>query len=493
VNKYGQVDHFSPALFASGFHSSVFTSGPQGMAFAGDPQYACGNNYNCNDWHKFFPRAGIVWDPTGSGKMTIRAAYGMFGDRIHLFFPNQMGFGPPFGSNVGLSNVNMSNPWANYPGGNAIPYRANCDPIGHASHTCAFPTAGAYVVFNLQDYKPMYENQWNISIQRQVGDWLSANYIGNNSIHLGTSEPLNPAVFLGLGPCTLNVANASGGVTLTTYSTCSTTANQNQRRVFYLQNPVAGQYYAGIGQYDPGGTGTYDGLYLSANKRLSKGVTMNTNFTWSHCISDIYDQQTGSGGVSPLIRQKGRSNCLGADLRRSFILNLVATSPVFTNRALKMLASNWQVAPIIVVRSAQFFTIVPGTDRALTTAPAQTGNLVLPNSVDAANQSVGGWLNPAAFALPALGTYGNLGQNNIRGPGMFQFNMALSRTFAVREKMSVQIRAEAFNLINHLNPSNSSSSLSSSTFGQILSDVSGNNGLDAGDPRIIQLAMKFVF
>ena len=105
------------------------------MAFAGDPQYACGDNYNCNDWHKFFPRAGLAWDPTGSGKMTIRAAYGMFGDRIHLFFPNQMGFGPPFGGNVGLSNVNMSNPWANYPGGNAIPYLANCNPIGHASHT----------------------------------------------------------------------------------------------------------------------------------------------------------------------------------------------------------------------------------------------------------------------------------------------------------------------------------------------------------------------
>ena len=104
------------------------------------------------------------------------------------------------------------------------------------------------------------------------------------------------------------------------------------------------------------------------------------------------------------------------------------------------------------------------------------------------------------WTLPALGTYGNLGQNNIKGPGVFQWNVALSRTFSIRERKTIQVRAEAFNLPNHLNPtvpgggsSPGSNSLSSSTFGQILGDISGNNGLDSGDPRIIQFAMKFVF
>ena len=434
-------------------------------------------------------------DPIGDGKMTIRASYGMFGDRLHQFFPNQMGFGPPFGNNIGISNVSLSNPWASYPGGNAIPYLVNCSPVGHARHDCTFPTAGAYVRFNTDDYKPMYIHQWNLSIQRQVGDWLlSANYIGNSSIHLGTSENINPAVFLGLGPCTINTCIRIGAVVPTTYSTCSTTANQNQRRVLYLQNPLAGQYYSGIGAYDPGGTGSYNGLYLSANKRLSHNVTLNTNYTWSHCISDIYDQQTGSAGVSPFVRRNGRSNCTGADQRHSFVLNMVAQAPRFNNTWLRRLASDWQVAPIFILRSGGYFSIVPGTDRALTTAPAQTVNLVNPDAVYAANKSVNGWLNPAAFALPALGTYGNLGQSNVQGPGMIQLNVALSRSFHVwGEKRILQVRAEAFNLPNHLNPSNPVSNLSSSTFGQILSDVSGNNGLDAGDPRIIQLAMKFVF
>src|ERR1019366_2943109 len=346
---------------------------------------------------------------------------------------------------------------------NAIPYLVNCNPIGHASHTCTFPTAGAYVRFTLEDYKPMYTHQWNLSLQRQVGAWLlTANYIGNSSIHLGTSENINPAVFLGLGACTLNVVTG-GAVVPTNYSTCSTTANQNQRRIFYQQNPLNGQYYAGIGAYDPGGTGTYDGLYLSANKRLSHNVTLNTNYTWSHCISDIYDQQTGSGGVSPFIREKGRGNCAGADLRQSFVLNLVAQSPRFANTWLRRVASDWQFAPIVVLRSGQFLTIVPGTDRALTTAPAQTVNLVNPGAIFPANKSVNNWLNPAAFALPALGTYGNLGQNNIQGPGMFQLNVALSRSFHVYgEHRILQVRAEAFNLPNHMNPSSPTTNLSSS-------------------------------
>ena len=86
---------------------------------------------------------------------------------------------------------------------------------------------------------------------------------------------------------------------------------------------------------------------------------------------------------------------------------------------------------------------------------------------------------------------------------MFQFNLALSRTFRIRERQALQVRAEAFNLPNTLNPTTPNSSPVGSTtgisafnaanFGAITNDISGNNGLAAGDFRVIQLAMKFVF
>ena len=110
------------------------------------------------------------------------------------------------------------------------------------------------------------------------------------------------------------------------------------------------------------------------------------------------------------------------------------------------------------------------------------------------------YLNAAAFAPNALGTFGNVGRDNVRGPGQFNFDLALSRFFAVKEHWRLEARAEAFNAINHTNfapnlsvgissasvPSGSVSSpnISSGTFGQITA---------AGDPRILQFALKLVF
>jgi hypothetical protein len=314
-----------------------------------------------------------------------------------------------------------------------------------------------------------------------------------------SGESINPAVFLGLGPCTLQTV--TGPVS---YTTCSTTGNQNARRVLSLINPVQGQYYAGVGNVDDGGTAEYEGLFLTARKQLSHGVTAQANYTWSHCISDPYNQSPSSTDVAiPGARRQWRSNCPGIDLRQQFTLNLVATTPRFSNTWVRRLASDWQVAPILMLRSAMEFSAFSGSDRALTTVPNQTANLVNTNPY-CSTQSVACWINPAAFALPTLGTYGNLGYNNLKGPGAFQLDVALSRTFPIQEKMSIQLRAEAFNLPNHLNAfapgtytsgnnEGANASLSSSSFGLITSDISGTNGLVNGDYRVVQLAMKFVF
>ena len=432
--------------------------------------------------------------------MTIRAAYGMYGDRSHMFYPNQNGFSPPFGNNISATNPNLTDPWVNQPGGNPLPILQQVSSVGHAASSAPFFANGAYVNLQTTDYKPTYVNQWNLSIQKQLGqNWLvTLNYLGNSTIHLVTSQGQNPAVFLGLGPCTL-----TNGVS---YATCSTAANQNARRVLSLQSFAQGQYYAGIGHQDSGGTSTYEGMYISVQKRLSQGISAGGNYTYSHCIGDVYDQQTTSTGVTgnvPGNRRQYRSNCLGSDLRHIVILNMVATSPKFSNKWLRIAASDWQIAPIAQIKSAQFFTVTSGTDRALTVAPGQTPNLVNLTPY-AAQPNVTQWLNPQAFAFPALGSYGNLGYNNLRGPGVFQFNLALSRTFAVHEKMTLQFRAEAFNLPNTLNPNTPNgsptgagtggvSAFNAANFGQITNDISGNNGLAAGDYRVIQLAMKFVF
>ncbi|PYS36786.1 MAG: hypothetical protein DMG14_23605 [Acidobacteria bacterium] len=239
-------------------------------------------------------------------------------------------------------------------------------------------------------------------------------------------------------------------------------------------------------------------------KRISGGLSGQANYTWSHCISDVYADNPTAGGVSIADnRRQFRGNCLGIDRRQLFGMSMVATTPKFSNTALRILASNWQAAPILSIASAQLFAVFAGTDRALTTVGNQTPNLVDPNGIYPSKKTANKWINASAFAPADPGTYGNLAYNSLKGPHTVQLNMALSRTFAIHERQSIQIRAEAFNLPNHVNLATPgaggvgnigrSVTLNSPNFGQITSDISGNNGLQAGDYRVIQFAMKFIF
>jgi hypothetical protein len=164
-------------------------------------------------------------------------------------------------------------------------------------------------------------------------------------------------------------------------------------------------------------------------------------------------------------------------------MSTVYETPQFSNRALRTLGTGWQISSIVRVLSGSYLTVLSGLDNALTATTDERPDLVLLNPY-APNKTNDVWLNPAAFAQPALGTYGNFGSRNILGPGSIRIDMGLTRRFRVRENQSIEFRAEAFNVPNHLNPGNPVLTLSDSNFGKILS---------ATDPRIMQLALKFLF
>jgi hypothetical protein len=279
----------------------------------------------------------------------------------------------------------------------------------------------------------------------------------------------------------------------------ATLATENQHRVLYLQSQVKGQYYSTIGQVDDGGKAHYNALLLVAQRRLSNNFSVLGNFTWSHCISDPETTEiTGPTYVDPANRQQDRANC-SSDRRRILNTSMVANSPRFSNKAINMLASGWQLSAIVRYQSGNYTTVTTGVDNALSGIGSQRPNQVLANpfatAIGPGSQTFSiQYLNRGAFSTTALGPgiLGTMRPLSILNPGMVQVDMGLSRIFKIREKQNVQLRWEVFNVPNRLNAGAPSTTLSSGTFGQISSDINAS-GSQAGDPRIMQLALKYIF
>jgi hypothetical protein len=468
----GAVFNFSRDRYNAGVHSTVFKNAPAGLLYAGDPGFE-GNTGVNKRYDQFAPRIGAAFDPKGDGRTSIRASFGVAYDFPNIQIMSTPTTAPPFASTVNVPGpLSFADPYGNYPGGNPFPGNFTIGP------NVPFVAFGSYVA-QQPDARGTTVLTWNFAVQHQFGkDWLvSATYLGTETSHLWVSFQLNPA-----DP---TVPGASTG-------------NTNQRRLAYLRNPSPkeGGLLGFVDQFESGGTASYNGMILSVQKRLSRGVSLSANYTWSHCIGDIPIGSLvgGAGGTyeDANNRRRDRGNCQtgtldgtqALDRRHIANFNAVLESPKFNGRILRAVASDWRLSPSYRMLSGAFQTVSTGIDYALTGASGQRPNQVLANPLcDHPNAAC--WINPAAFAQPANGTLGNLGRSNVPGPGLWSIDMALSRGFRVRENINVELRGEAFNLTNSYRAGPVTTARNNTAqFGQILT---------AQDPRIMQVALKLVF
>jgi hypothetical protein len=465
-DKYGRGNQFLWPLFLQGVHSTVYPNAPAGLVFYGDPQDKYGKALVASHWATFSPRVGVVWDPTGTGRQTIRSSFTLMHDTPELFYPERWTTNPPYVSSISLTSGQFSNPFADY----TLNGRTG-DPFPGAT---VFPTQGAYISLP-PNIPPTYMMQWNLSYQRQISaNWVAtANYIGNASRHIWGSTDVNYAI-------------PTPG---------ATTANQNQRRLTYLTNPAQGQYYSGIIQTDPGGNSEYHALFVSIEHHFAGHFTLLSNYTWSHCIStwDFTGELAGAQYQNPLNRAAERGPC-DWDHRHNFVTTMVVESPGVGSGFVRGVTKDWMLSPIINIYSGAPFTITDGKDISLTGQGNDRPNVVAPDSVFAVPQAaVPYWFNPAAFQCAGSnascsvfsGQFGNLGRNALYGPGSINWDMNITRMFKMTERWQLQLRGDFFNIMNHANWNNPGTNVSSSgTFGAVTS---------FGSPRIIQMALKLYF
>jgi hypothetical protein len=268
-----------------------------------------------------------------------------------------------------------------------------------------------------------------------------------------------------------------------------------------FENPTEGRFIAGLDLHDASGTRTYSGLILSFQRRAAEGVTVNANYTLSKCeghpTTDL--PNIGTGWSNPDDPDFDRGAC-DADRRHILNMSVGVQAPEIGDGAAAALVEGWRVGGILRAMSGSPLTASTGQDRALNgitsgTNTNQRGNLVLDDPYG--DKTPGNWFNPAAFAQPALGTFGNTTRGQFRGPNRWVVDMVLARMFRFGTGQQIEIRAEAFNLFNTENWGNPIVDLSNRNFGRILPQGPGAadraTQLGADDPRILQFAVKYAF
>jgi hypothetical protein len=239
----------------------------------------------------------------------------------------------------------------------------------------------------------------------------------------------------------------------------------------------------------------YNSLQASLQQRLHKGLAATLNYTYGHSIDDSSAvRNTVPTNSYDLGFQHGSSSF---DVRQMFtgFVSYELPHPVkFAPR----LTRGWQLNGLLTFSTGQPINILAGSNVSGTGENQDRVNVVgnpFANVPVLTGTTAVQYLNPAAFAKPAAGNFGNIGRDAIYGPGFGSVDFSVFKTTRIRERVSMEFRAEIFNLLNRTNWANPNATFSSSSFGQLTQTLNGGSapGLGFGEPRNTQLALKLIW
>lgn len=397
----------------------------------------------------FAPRIGFAWRPTASNRLVVRSAYGIFYDVGILNFNVAPRFNPPFfGAHLFL-NDGMRN----------IQSIVQVSPFGS-------PVNPSFIS---PHYRDGYLQQWNVDVQHEVapGTVLDIAYVGAKGTHL------------------------------------IDTRNFNQPR------PGGAPPFPQFGPaqiYESEANSSYHSLQVRGERRFEKGLTFLAAYTWSKSLDDassLFAPATEPSFPQDSLNLRAERARSSFDATHRFVLSAIHDLPL-----------GLQLSGILSLQTGHPFTVNRAIDQSGTGTfvlahadrPDQVGDPfkagpVPSNSNPAcrATQSQGGlaadavrrpesWFNPCAFDA-APGRFGNAGRNSLTGPGFANLDFAVLKNFGLRETQRLQLRIEAFNLLNHPNFDTPSRVYDSPNFGKVLS----SNAYGVKPPRQIQVALKYIF
>jgi outer membrane receptor protein involved in Fe transport len=382
-----------------------------------------------NTLKNFGPRVGFAWDINGDGKTSVRGGYGIFyAQPLPYAYRFEMSGIEPFFI-IGLAFGSVFGAPESFP--NSFPNLANV------------PGAIAATVY---DFNPAtsYVQQWNLSLQRELfgGFTATAAYVGSRGVHLPTNGNRNTAQNFTILPDGEKQFPVGG------------------------RNPLRNPAFGPIRQQTDNGDSYYQALQVNLARRFANGLQLQAAYTFSKSIdtaSDslgIYSLQEVQLSQDPnnIRAERGLS---AFDVRHNFSLNATYLLPYQVQsgahggrRAADFLLGGWEANTIITAHSGTPFNPIISFNNS---NDGNQDNVERPDWVPGATpgSAVTGnpqaFIDPKAFTIAPAGQFGNTGRNVLIGPGLFTVDLSLAKTNKIGERVSVQLRAEAFNLFNRAN------------------------------------------
>ncbi|HEU4413954.1 MAG TPA: carboxypeptidase regulatory-like domain-containing protein [Candidatus Angelobacter sp.] len=484
--------------FIPGQQSTIFPTAPVGLDFPGDT--GCTKSGTTTKYGHIAPRFGFAFSPQGdskltggSGKTSIRGAFGVYFNRTEEETALQNLGAPPFGvTSAGVADAggspSFADPWTDVSGAGAI---ANKFPF-------VPPAKGSAVNFGF--FEPMslntndpnlstpYSMNFNLNVQREFAGntVVSLGYVGALGRHLYRAEEGNSITAAGMQACAASP---------------SCEANRTFQHFFFpTHSAVDGSIFASVGTQFTDGTSNYNAMQINITKGMTHGLQLITSYTWSHAIDNGSGFENSSFGVrgtnvlDPILNIGDSGN----DARQRLVLGYVYVIPSLhhmMNWAPDKVFGGWKISGISTFQSGFPINLSDSGFRSLTCDafsfygcpdnPNQVGPVTTLNPRTAVFGTKNDYFfDPNNFTRQVLGTYGNTGRDSIHGPGILNTDFALLKDTKLTERMGFQMGIEAYNIFNHTQFNNPSGNKASGNFGRVLSAANG---------RLVQLRAKFNF
>ena len=483
TDRHNVMTNFNPTATTT-VNGVVLTGGTIFPGVNGIPRGVVDTIFN-----HYAPRFGYAYQVTS--KLVARGGYGIFWvPERGVLEPAATGFSPQTtmvaSLNNGLTPFNtISNP---YPQGFVQPTGSSAGLLTNL---------GGAITAQMRNVPQGYAQQWNFTLQYSPwANWLvEAAYLANKGTHLesytNTLDQLNPS-YLSLGNAlNAQVPNPYYGIIPTGQLATPTITRQQSLLPFPQYTSVSGGYF-----YP--GVSFYNAFTLKVEKRFSQGFSILLAYANSKLLDASAATSTVTGGntstgILNMYNLLGGEYSKGVqDIPQRMVITGLWAEPFFKSGPLlqRMVLGGWNFSEITTFQSGQTLSLsAPGN---VVTAQGNTTNrpnVVYGVSDQVANPTIQQWFNTAAFSLPAPFTFGNASRTipNVMGPRLINMDIALYKDFVIKEKYTIDLRGEAFNLLNRPDFGNPNLTVGSPTFGTITSLLV--NPL----PRNIQLSLRVTF